>query len=65
MVGQGRGPILRSSKSGGSASVHGGPKQVKPRHLSAGVGWIKSENAHEREDMACEPEKESKVFEDQ
>lgn len=65
MVGQGHGPILRSSKSGGAASVHAGPKQVKPRHLSAGVGWIRSENAHEREDMVCEPEKESKVFKDQ
>lgn len=45
--------------------MHGGPKQVKPRHLSAGVGWIRSENAHEREDVACEPEKGSRVFKDQ
>lgn len=45
--------------------MHGGPKQVKPRHLSAGVGWIRGENAHEREDVACEPEKGSRVFKDQ
>lgn len=51
--------------SRGAASVHGSPKQVKPQHLSAGVSWIRSENAHEREDMACEPEKESRVFKDQ
>ena len=50
----------------GAASVHECPKQVKPRQLSgqresAGSG-VKMPM---REDMACEPEKESKVFEDQ
>lgn len=41
------------------------PKQVKPQHLSAGAGADQEEMPTRESDMACEPEKESRVFKDQ